>query len=142
ALTDRPFGEPKRVAKAAAALARWADKLAATLSSKPVTQAEARRIAEAIPKRFAGQPLDYDSARQVAWALEGFTGEGGGSAPAGAFRALGKQLRLRLPEGRMPKDATEGTIVRDLPRNLEALNAFDADAFARQLRTFRPFPMK
>jgi hypothetical protein len=141
ALTAKPFGDPRKVAKEASALAKWAGGLSAKLNGKPVSQTAAKQIAESIPKRFTDRPLDYDSARQVAWGLAVFVSEGGGSTRTEAFKTLTKQLRLDFPAGRMGKEP-EGTIVRELPRSLERLNGFDAEAFGNQLRKFRPFPTR
>jgi hypothetical protein len=101
ALDARPFGDPPRVEKAAAALATFADGLAGKLKKMEFKADRAKRILAAFPEVFRpdARLIDYDSARQIAWGYEVIHNElkAGDATSNKALQALDESLKLRLP---------------------------------------------
>jgi hypothetical protein len=69
ALRARPYGDPAQVGPAAEAFAQLADELAAAAGRKALDEVGAAGALTALPVLAAGQVSDYDSARQIAWAV-------------------------------------------------------------------------
>jgi hypothetical protein len=107
ALGARPFGHPAEVRPAADDVARWADELAVAASRKMLDDAALAGALALLTRPAAGPGPDYDSARQIGWAVSVLTRERqalrkrGPESPADeALTALDRQLRLTLPAGR------------------------------------------
>jgi hypothetical protein len=135
AFDARPFGDPEKVAAAAGALARWAGELAGKVNGKPCGAAAARKVLTQLPGLYQGAPLDYDSARQVAWALKVLRGEQQAVTRAAAnpqvekvLQSLDRQLKLELPAGRKRK------ITDEAGGWMRLVNDYDPDPFRRALR--------
>lgn len=69
ALNDRPFGEPKTVAHAARTLEKWCSGLIAQLEKGTYDRASTDRLLSAITSYAQKETVDFDSARQLAWAF-------------------------------------------------------------------------
>ncbi len=67
-VSARPYGDPEKIRPAAEALARWADELAVALERKTWDESAASESLIRVV-RSGDRSLDYDSARQVAWAV-------------------------------------------------------------------------
>jgi hypothetical protein len=129
ALRVRPYGDPAKVEPAAMGLVRSADNLVSA-SRKTVDAASAARILA----ELRGPAPDYDSARQIAWALRMVYREqllvNGKRPDPQAQRALAslvEPLRLTLPSGR------KNDLMTDLGEALRARNAYDPDRFRQAL---------
>jgi hypothetical protein len=130
----RPYGAPAKIAPAARALARWADRLAGKLSGKRCDGAAARKALVALPALSKDRDLDYDSARQAAWAFKVVHQESraggklkapGDAEVAGALNGLEAQLALKLPSGR------HTLLEAGLGKRLELINNYSPDPFRR-----------
>ena len=77
AFDARPYGDPKAVAAAAGALAKWADCLTARLNANavPYDRPAALDVLRRLARLPAGRAPDYDAARQTAWAFRVVYGE-------------------------------------------------------------------
>lgn len=67
AVTDQPFGDAQKVAKAARALQEWADKCLADLNKVKYTPDAVAGLARQIAAR-PSHPWDYDAAQLMTWA--------------------------------------------------------------------------
>jgi hypothetical protein len=132
----RPFGDPKKIEAAAAALKGWADALAKKLNAVTIDSVQARTLLTRIPDLYRGSekdPLlvDYDSARQVAWSFEVMYNELNGKKGDPKIRktltALDEQLKLRLPKGR------DKIVEDELKESLEKRNDYDPGKFRKLL---------
>jgi hypothetical protein len=120
AVTDRPFGDPDAIAKAARAVIDWTKKPLEELSLlASVKQGEHRRVldrAEALRLlrrlgEIGGTDLqDYESARQIGW----------------AFRIIDHELR-EVTTGRPDEHAGLKALATNQPRIQEILKALDTD---------------
>jgi hypothetical protein len=70
ALGSQAFGEPDAVRRAARDASTWLDSLAVHIEQKGLTTDEARQALVRLAEFGAKRSLDYDSARQLAWAVE------------------------------------------------------------------------
>jgi hypothetical protein len=136
AFDRRPYGSPAHIAPAAKKLGDWADGLARALDKKGCDPPEARKLLAGLPGLYKDEALDYDSARQVGWALRVLCQEleGGGREVDGALALLDRHLKLTLPvraegaEGRK-----QGSIVKELPDRLRHLSRYDPAVFRKAL---------
>jgi hypothetical protein len=135
----QPFGDPGEIICTADALAVWADGLVRILDKKkkPCDAAEVRRLLLLLPTLYERDNLDYDSARQVAWALKIMYQESQAPPDAmanpwieKAIASLESQLKLELPTG-----AKKKSVVPALKDGLHRLNNFDPDKFKEVLGT-------
>jgi hypothetical protein len=124
----RPYGDPARIEKAAGDLARWADKLAQRMNTTYPDKTVTSSLLTAIPRLYGKEPLDYDSARQVAWSYQvlfnemaGYSGDG--ARVPKALLPIDKELKLRLPKGR------DKLIEDELADNLARINKYNPDTF-------------
>ncbi len=127
AFDAQPFGNAKSAAKAARALAAFAEGLAGRLN-RPAkfTAKEARELLAAYPATMqTGRLLDHDQARQAAWGFEVIHNEliktkgmPKDDKAAAALEGLGKALRLRLPDRKR-------TLEAEYPDALRRMNDFD-----------------
>lgn len=129
----QPFGEPKLIAAAATSLAAWADKFADHLSNKRLEKGTARKLLKLIPELYKDDRVDYDSARQIGWAVKVLSMEAAADSE-GKFDPVTKtvldkletQLKLHLPSG---KSNIEG----ELEARLKVLSDFNANDFKQNL---------
>lgn len=139
ALDLRPFGEPQAVRTAAQGFAEWAHGAARELAGREIEPLMEQGLAALCNLEDADR-LDFDSARQVAWAIDSLVKLLDVSQKRGEIDAVLKQLagtlRLELPAGR------DVSILDRLPGNLNAISlyedAVDGEAgsarFAKQLQ--------
>jgi hypothetical protein len=126
----QPFGDAGQIGEAARDLARWADDLAGKVDKAPCDEASARRVLRRLPKIYQAKAVDYDSARELAWALRVIYGE---LVPKqdpevkAALDGLNEELRLNFPSRK------ECAISQDLGKSLEALNKYDPEKFKKVL---------
>jgi hypothetical protein len=130
----RPFGDPRRIKPAAQKLAKWADALAAKVNDRVCAAEAARQARRRLLALCQDALLDYDSARQVAWAFRVMWDESqqiSKGKPDPKVRAvladLQERLGLQFPKGRR-------RIVSDLGRSMKARNDYDPDPFRSDLR--------
>lgn len=157
AFLEQPFGNPKSIKTAAAAMAGWADKLATRLqytdadkkTRRVIKADEVEKLLKQVPAMFGGKELDFDSARQVGWAfdvlyneLHGYPYKRKGIDEAkpqreadpkvrAAQKNLETYLRLRLPQGR------KQIIEDELAENLKALNAYRPERFQGLMKSLK-----
>src|SRR5262249_2631542 len=100
------------VAKSYLPAGSWFLTLAEDLQKKPLTRADGRKISQALATLAASEILDYDSARQVLWALKVVEGEAKGPQSESIQKnldALGKEMfLLDLRKGRHATTAIPG----------------------------------
>jgi hypothetical protein len=126
----QPLGDPAQVGPAARDLARWAGDLAARVDRALCDAGSARRVLRRLPALYENKTVDFDSARELAWALRAMYRELEPSPDreiAAALDALGRELRLDLPPRK------ECAVSQDLAKNLEALNDYKPEAFKAAL---------
>lgn len=123
--SKKPYGEPVQVAEEAGKLAAWAAELAKRVAAKPMDEAAARRFLRALCDLPPGELLDYDSARQVAWAIEMVAADLG--AKPKALVALDGELLLKLPSGR------KQSIVDQLGEALKVRARYDPQMFRKRI---------
>jgi len=144
ALTERPFGDPRKTAAAAAELRGQLDRLASEVSLARFDESAVRRLATLLCRDAATASgfrpsSDFDSARQLAWSLELLLALPKNELESRAVRESlpkrfrggegGDPLRLRLPAGQ------KSSIVGQLPAALEAPELYEPDWFRKRLET-------
>lgn len=126
AFDAQPFGEPRRVARSAKQAAQWADDLLKEVKSSAVHREGASTLLGALAKESQNRLLDFDSARQFAWAYRAIHQEvepKWDSTQDAAYKDLNAQLKLDLPKGQVE-------IARDhLKEALEKLNHYEPERF-------------
>lgn len=127
----RPYGSPADIAAAAKDLADWADDVAKKVDAKVCDAAAAKDLLAKVGELAATAVVDYDSARQVAWAhrtllaeRQAITGE-----PGDGLAGFDKLVNTTLPEGR-----GKGVLLKALPGRMELLNSFDPKKFKDAFR--------
>jgi hypothetical protein len=149
ALDSHPFGQAADVAAAAEQVARAADTLLTTLQSTKFTPAVAPKLVEALTKLPAEAVRDFDSARQVVWAIKTIYSENkptfkaDESAVNAALKDLDGMLKLdpyetRFAFGNNPNQPKAGVNVnaeseKEIRKSLSCAAGFDPDEFARKL---------
>ena len=137
----QPFGDPKRVAKSARDAAQWADGLLKEMKADSIDRAGAQRLLAGLVKESKARTLDFDSARQYAWAFRAIQAE---SDPKGAADAevakslkdLNDQLSLDFPKGQVE-------IVKDfLKESLDRLNNYEPERFRRTFESLNKHEKK
>jgi hypothetical protein len=128
----QPYGDAAKVAPAAKALDEWANTLADRLNKKPCDSATARRIVLQLPALYKADLLDYDSARQVAWAFKIMYDEleekpETRNKIADVLALMEKQLKLKLPSG------STTNLLDDLAVGMKVRNEYDPEEFRRSL---------
>jgi hypothetical protein len=127
-----PYGDTALIKTAAADLAGWADGFATRMNEAHPDSKAAGHLLEAIPVLGGKELLDYDSARRLSWALEVIFTETNGEKANPAVRktldAIGKQLKLRLPQGR------NKLIEDELEESLKKINDYKPETFRSLLR--------
>jgi hypothetical protein len=123
AFTAQPFGHAAKLADARKSLSNELTTLLADLQKSPADRAAVERAFAKLSVPVKGQFLDFDAARQTAWAL----------------RILAQDLQRPLPEDfaadlHLTLPATQAnSIADDLPKRLKALSEYDPEAFRRAL---------
>jgi hypothetical protein len=131
----RPFGEPEQVAAAARELAVWSDKLGAELNSAAYQQSSVPGILKQICTVAGSEILDYDGARQVAWAFQIIYDNDLNPKPVNdakirdTLKELSEELKLRLPAGQKNEIETE------LSKALSRISAYDPASFQKKFKT-------
>jgi len=69
ASVDRPFGNAEAIKSSATKFTAWADEAAEKLSRTIISRDKGKAILAAIAETCTSETLDYDSARQLAWAF-------------------------------------------------------------------------
>jgi hypothetical protein len=67
---EKPLGDPKKVAEEAKKLANWSGSLARTLNAKIIDRATAARFLRDLAKEASANPVDFETARQIAWGFK------------------------------------------------------------------------
>jgi hypothetical protein len=124
----RPFGDPQSVAIATTEASDWANQLVKSLQDATYTQADAKQILGDLTKVSDLEQLDYDSARQIAWAFTRIYSElepkpASHREIAQRTERLELQLNLNLPSGQ------DREILKELPKALETIADYDPDVF-------------
>jgi hypothetical protein len=124
---EQPFGNPARVAKAACSLVSWSDNLIARLEQSKHDRAAAQRLLGSITGYAQKGLLDFDSARQIAWASQTLLTELVGPAAKSRFEALKEQLNLQLPIG---QQAIAGPF---MTRTMKVIQDYDPKVFQKNM---------
>lgn len=137
-LDQQAFGKQKAVAKAAVKVTSAIDDSLAQLAKQPLTTADARAILVSICSQAVDAPLDYDSARQLAWAFRIIYAELRGSADMSERLANDEQITAALDQltSQLSLDLTAGRLATDKPLLGEPLvvaNRYDPAAFQEQM---------
>jgi hypothetical protein len=123
-----PFGDPLEVRPRAGALAAWCDAALDRLRTTRYERGDAAKLLHALIRESGKDLLDFDSARQVGWAVqvlldEALPGAGKATDLKEPLERLGRQLALSLRE-----ESPLNTITRraeydafEFQRNLRAL---------------------
>jgi hypothetical protein len=140
AFDSRPFGDCEKVGAAARRLVRWLDGTIDELvkSENLYDRDAAIRLLKGLCSAEDARILDYDSARQVAWAFQGIYREldpkpANDAEIQAVLRNLDAELRLKLPSGQHQE------IMRQLPGALQTISNYVPDrlkppAFKQRLR--------
>jgi hypothetical protein len=151
AFSAQPFGEPKAIAEKAAELVRWSDALLAELRTCRTERAGARRLLLGLAELPSKHMLDFDSARQIAWAFVALAPEvwpellqrkkgqamvevkhaGPWPELQAALAALDSCLQLELPQGQTP------IVPQFLAAELPKIAEYDPERFRSQMSTVR-----
>ena len=128
----QPFGEPGQVASCAGALRKRSLQLEEELNHKRggFEESAAKRLLQELSAQGAREIVDYDSARQMAWAFRVIYNElnpkaGTDLAIEEKLEALKQMLRLKLPSGQQQQ------ILIDLPSMLEKIADYDPEKFKK-----------
>ncbi len=139
ATTVRAFGDRQRSVAAATALAEWADAVSHDLGGMfedpkqvVVDGPMALRLLHQLAQMAMNGPVDYDSARQIAWSFKIIYEETKAIDPQmfkdpaidPLVESLFEKSRLSLPNAK-----TQVKIAESLPARLSAVFDFDPDAF-------------
>ena len=127
AYDNQPFGEPTQVAAAARGLASWADQAIVEVRGKRIDKLAVRSLILALGDISKNKILDYDSARQMAWAFTVMLQEYDPAMAKDAriqegLATLEKTIKLKLPQG---QEAIEG----HLKDSLLHINNYDPTTF-------------
>jgi hypothetical protein len=134
AFDKQPFGDNQAIAAAAGQLVKWSDEQLREVSTSRCDAAAARRLLQELTSVPPDSRIDYDTARQIAWALKTMAdeleavGQPLNKDAAGVFKTIEENLRLKLPAGQA------GSIEKDLPDSLRHVNQFDPEPFQKSLR--------
>jgi hypothetical protein len=133
AFDKTPFGEPATVAATTDALVKWSKNQEKAAQAARYDRATTQIMLQALLHRSDKDLLDFDSARQLAWALRTLLPA---AHPAAAqqervqknLKLLTAQLQLELPKG-------QKRIAEDfLPQVLKSMSAYDPREFQKTAR--------
>jgi hypothetical protein len=124
AFDAQPYGDPKRIAKAADALDAWAKKLLEEVGRAKLDKEQSQRLLGRICVIAGDVSIDYDSARQLAWAFRVIKEEWQPSQELSSrldavLTELSKEVKLDLPSGQ------HADIMKDLKTALHKRADFD-----------------
>jgi hypothetical protein len=137
AMTGQVYGDAKNVAEASKGVADWCDQALAELGRKPVSKEQARQLLKSLANLAASRPMDYDSARQLAWAYLAIRRETLGvksgtdlttmadPAEAALRKRIEEAIRLDLPAQQ------RRSIVGEMNESLERLYGYDPAKFMK-----------
>jgi hypothetical protein len=125
ACDSQPFGNPAEIQVATDQAVAWATKKCDDLNRIVIRDADIPRLLRFLVG-LSKENLDYDSARQVAWACQ-VVNENLPPEQRNAVIGHMKSLELDLPAGR------EVSIMSTLDKNLRIRNAFQPAAFASEM---------
>jgi hypothetical protein len=139
AFVVQPYGDNEAIAKAAAGLVEWCDRLLLEIDSSPDVKRTTynRDAAERLLRELCSPCgiVDYESARQIAWAFKIIYAELHRDQKEGPVREVLKQLdaelHLELPVGR------ENNTLKELNTTLTKMNAYDPERFSKHLGELR-----
>jgi hypothetical protein len=126
----QPFGKADAISAAAGQSAKGVGGLIEKLAAKKYDQVAARHLLRDLCAAAGKDLLDYDSARQVAWAIEVVSSELD-PRPAQderiqkALDGMKQELGLKLPSG------TKVSILEELSKHLDQVGNYDAVRFRR-----------
>ncbi|HEV3082705.1 MAG TPA: multiheme c-type cytochrome, partial [Gemmataceae bacterium] len=132
AFDARPFGEPARIAAAAHDIQKWCTANLEKLERAPESfhQPSVRRLLPQICKLATSETLDFDSARQLAWAFRIVYKDLNPKPASDAtiqekLKALEQELSLKLPSGQQRQ------ILRELPSILATIANYNPESFKK-----------
>jgi hypothetical protein len=131
---DQPFGSPPRVAKAACSLVAWSDNLITQLEQAKYDRAAAQRLLRSLNDYAQKGLLDFDSARQIAWASQALYTALDGAKARSQFDALNAQLNLQLPIG---QQAIAGPF---MSRTMKLVQDYDPKVFQKNMEKIAAAP--
>jgi hypothetical protein len=143
AFSVQPFGNCPEIAAAARALASQLDQWIGELTKNRTLydQSAALRVLRKLCATGEQEILDYDSARQIAWAFDVIYREWKSSEKDGDQRileiigTLKRELQLDLPQkSPRPEPTEKAPISRALPESLLKINDYDPDKFKKALK--------
>jgi hypothetical protein len=107
AFSNSPFGDPSEVFPKAAALVEWSDAMLKQLQESRFDRGESAKLLAALVDGYKKDLLDFDSARQIGWAIHALIKEGspGTLKDANLKEPLARmtdQLNLMLLKGQQP----------------------------------------
>jgi len=130
AFTQRPFGDATAIAAIATATEKWCSQLLERLSKKPVDRERAVALVRGLCTMPSAEVPDYDSARQIGWAIQVIHSElSHDSKPPnhdaiehriGKLRTL---LKLDLPAG------SAKSVEKELPESLRHIYLYEPGPF-------------
>ena len=155
AFTQRPFGDPKKIAAAAKQLTPQLEQLCQELNrAKYDTARTAQSLKILLRKTDPSDVRDYSSARQIAWAIQGLRQDQeripygfGASLTAEQQQSQDRITAFFHREGRdelllaLPA-RQENSVVGELPQFLRAMGDYDDVWFANQLKQIKSEPAK
>ncbi len=139
AFAAQPYGDNEAIAKAAAALVAWCDGLLKEIESQPdaTKTTYSSDAADRLLRELCapGGTVDYESARQIAWAFKIIYTELHPDQKEGPILDVLKQidadLNLNLTAGR------ENKILDDLSKTLTKMSAYEPERFDKHLAELR-----
>ncbi len=130
----RQYGNPKEIADAAGSLVVWCERLLEEIESPPNPDKTTytRAASWHLLRELCASPknVDYESARQIAWAFKVIYEELHPEKTGLIFEVLKQidaELNLTLPAGQ------EKEILKELKSTLEKMSAYQPDPFAKRL---------
>lgn len=125
AFSAQPFGDPAKISEARKVLGALLDSILLDIQKSPADQAAIERAYAKLVAPSETQTLDFDAARQIAWALNILAADLGRPLP----QTLADKLHLALP-------ATQAkSIPDDLPLRMKAMSAYDPKTFREALHS-------
>jgi hypothetical protein len=114
AFTKTPFGSPAEIAKQSGAALVESDKVLKALEARRFKRDDAAKLLNVVVSHSAKELHDFDSARQIGWAVRGLLAEVHGPNHAAAQKPLSelrRLLALDLPQG---QTAIAGEFLREV----------------------------
>jgi hypothetical protein len=161
ALSERPFGEPRKLAAATSSAAEWLEGQAERFDARNFTREDAAVALRLICETAVEGTHDYDSARQLVWAFQAIHGElqpkaaggvavdarvpseelGGVDPVVARLRPLEQMFIVDLRQGRdtpvVVTDKDRTILEVDLNRTLPPIADYDPKAFRAHFEELR-----